>query len=100
MAPGTATTPKGHGQAACEIWSNLFLVVVVVVVCVCGFKFQNCFSREINVNFCVVRCESARDGKAPDSTDSLNLDGCELTCSHRLENCLYARHHAMKVRKQ
>lgn len=78
MAPGTA---KGHGQAACEIWSNL----VVVVVCVCGLKFQNCFSREINVNFCVVRCESARDGKAPDSTDSLNLDGRELTRSHRLE---------------
>lgn len=82
MAPGTATTPKGHGQAACEIWSNLFLLAVV---CVCGFKFQNCFSREINVNFCVVRCESVRDGKAPDSTDNLNLDGRELTRSHRLE---------------
>lgn len=77
MAPGTATTPKGHGQAACEIWRNLFLVVVVVV-CVCGFKFQNCFSREINVKFCVVGCESVRDGKAPGSMDNLNLDGREL----------------------
>lgn len=84
MAPGTATTPKGHGQAACEIWSNLFLVVVVVV-CVCGFKFQNCFSCEINVNSCIVRCESVRDRKALDSTDNLNLDGRELTRSHRLE---------------
>lgn len=81
MAPGPATTPKGHGQAACEIWSNLFLVVV----CVCGFKFQNCFSREINVNFCVVRCESVRDRKAPDSTDNLNLEGRELARSHGLE---------------
>lgn len=58
---------------------------VVVVVCVCGFEFQNCFSREINAKCRVVRCESVRDGKAPDSMDNLNLVGRELTRSHRLE---------------